>query len=233
MANIHNGLEVNSWKATSTAAQRIDIDTFSADTSADSLLIGAGHNLVGATISLWKSTTGAWAGEQVAVVSGFVAAAGLILKEFTQTTSRYWALYVNGTIIVIPEIQIAMLCNKTELDYASTSFDPHAQDVVSDINISAGGFVSGIFTRYTERSMQLSFIDVSTPDGWDADATNVYYKLSAWYEGNGMKQFVVAWENANRPTDVFLMRWDGKRNNAMSKGGAFRDIDIKLKGRKV
>lgn len=226
VANIHNGLEINSWKATSTAAQLITIDTFSVDTQADSIVIASGHNLatIGATVSLWKSTTGAWAGEQVAVVSGFAATAGAILKEFTPTTSRYWALYISGTLSAAPEIQIAILCNKTELDYASTSFDPHGQNAVSEVNITQGGFVSGIFTSHIERDMSLNF--------QDADAA-LYAKVKAWWEGNGMKQFLVAWENANSPDDVFLMRPEGKFNNPLTNGGAYRDININLKGRKA
>ena len=224
VANIHNGLEVNSWKATSTAAQRIAIDTYSVDTASDSLVIGAGHNLAGATVSLQKSTTGAWAGEQVTVVSGFTATTGAILKEFTQTTSRYWSLYVSGTITVAPEIQLAVLCNKTELAVASAAFDPHAQNIQANVNITQGGYCSGIHTRHTEREMSLTFQYASTA---------LYTKIADWRDRNGMKQFFCAWENANNPSDIYLVRSDGQFNNSFRDSTLRRDITINLKGRKA
>jgi hypothetical protein len=48
-----------------------------------------------------------------------------------------------------------------------------------------------------------------------------------------MKQFYVAWETANNPDDIFLMRSDGDFNNPLTNGGAYRDITINLKGRKA
>lgn len=225
VANIHNGLEINGWKATSTTGQLIKIDTYSVDTAADAIIIGAGHNLatIGAAVTLSKSTTGAWSGEQVTVAT-LTVVAGAILKEFAQTTSRYWGLWIDGTPSAAAEIQTAMLCAKTELDYASTSFDPHGQTIQADVNITQGGYCSGIHTRYTEREMSLNFND--------ADSA-LYAKITAWRDGNGMKQFFVAWENANSPSDVFLMRPDGSFKNPLTNGGAYRDITINLKGRKA
>lgn len=226
VANIHNMIEVNKWKATSTAVQRIAIDTFSVDTQADSLVIGSGHNLatIGATITLQKSTTGAWTGEEVTVVTGFAATAGAILKEFTQTTSRYWSLYISGTLSAAAEIDISVLCNKAELDYASTSFDPYGQDTKANVNISAGGYVTGIHEQYTERSMTLNFND--------ADSA-LYTKINNWWEGSGVQQFFVAWETGNSPSDVWLMRPEGAYNNPLTNGGLYRDVTINLKGRKA
>ena len=66
----------------------------------------------------------------------------------------------------------------------------------------------------------------------EGDST-LYGKVSDWIDRNGMKQFFVAWENANNPDDVFLMRPDGRYNNQLTNGGLYRDITINLKGRKA
>ncbi len=225
-ANIHNGLEVNSWKATSAADQWLRIDTYSASTTANALVVH-GHNLgtVSADLSVWYSTTGAWAGEQVAAKTATaITSDNTILFEFAEQTARYWGIFMSGSMTAAPEIQNAVLCNKTELDYASTSFDPHGQTAVSEVNITQGGYVSGIFTSHIEREMSLAF--------QAADAA-LYAKVKDWWERNGMKQFFVAYETANSPNDVFLMRPDGKFNNPLTNGGAYRDITINLKGRKA
>jgi hypothetical protein len=65
----------------------------------------------------------------------------------------------------------------------------------------------------------------------DADAA-LYEKVRQWWDTSGVKNFFVAWEVANNPGDVFLMRPDTKFSNPIKNGGAHRDISIALKGRK-
>jgi hypothetical protein len=113
--------------------------------------------------------------------------------------------------------------DKTELDYATASYDPYAQNVKANVGLSQGGYVTGIHEKYTERSLALRFAD--------ADST-LYDKVKSWWDTSGLKNFFVAWETANNPTDVFLMRPDPKFNNPLTNGGAYRNITINLKGRK-
>ena len=226
VANIHNGLEVNSWKAANTTTPMyITIDTYSSATESDTLVI-LGHNLntIGATLGVHYSTDN-FAASIIDAFTPFAPTSdAVILKEFTSPGGkRYWRLYLTGTLSAAPEIQIAMLCNKTELDYCTASFDPYEQEAKANINISQGGYVTGIHEIYTERSLSLTFED--------ADST-LYGKVKTWWETHGMNQLFVAWETANNPTDVYLMRPDGKFNNPLTNGGAYRDITINLKGRK-
>lgn len=224
--NIYNMLETNMWKAANTTTPMyITIDTFSAATEADSLVL-LGHNLntIGATIGVHYSTDNFVADIHDAFTPFAPTSDNALLKEFTSPGGkRYWRFYITGTLSAAPEIVIAMLCNKTELDYATASYDPDEQDVKANVNVSDTGYLLGIHRKYTERSMILRFED--------ADSA-LYMKIKGWWEANGLKNFFVAVDTANRPNDVYLMRPDPKFSNPLKSGGLYRDIAISLKGRK-
>jgi len=140
-----------------------------------------------------------------------------------QTPFRYWRRKISGTLSAAPYAAICIWGLKTELDYATVSFDPHAQTSQAEVNLSMGGYVTGIHERYVERSMDITI--------HNADAT-LYNKLKTWWETSGMKNFFIAWDYTNNPSDVFLMRPDPKFNNPFRAGGTFRDLTLKLKGRR-
>jgi len=140
-----------------------------------------------------------------------------------QTGFRYWRRKIGGTLTVAPKAAISIWGNKTELDYARASFDPNAEEIKANVNISDTGYLLGIHRRFIERSMSLSF-----PDSDQA----FYDTVKAWWDGNGLNNFFVAWEHANNPSDVFLMHPDPKFSAPLTNGGAYRDVTIKLKGRK-
>lgn len=228
LTDIYNMLETNMWKSgVTTNPQYITYDAGVGNTKTADYLAIIGHNLktIGATIVLQYSATGAWAGEEVDTFTPFAPAADtVILKEFSAPAGkRYWRLKISGTLSAPPYMTICIWGNKTELDYASSSFDPHAEEVKATINRSYGGYVTGVHTQYTERSMDLRFED--------ADSA-LYDKVKAWWDGSGLKHFFVAWESANRPNDIYLMMPDTKFTNPLKTGGAYRDISIKLTGRK-
>ena len=135
---------------------------------------------------------------------------------------RHWRLRITDHTAP-PEMSICIWGDTMELDYATASFDPHGEEVKANIGISYGGYVSGIHTRYAERRMTLRFSDA---DG------ELYQKIRDWWEEHGIKNLFVAWERANNPRDVFLMRPDASFRNPLTGGGAYRDITINLKGRK-
>jgi len=225
--NIFNMLEGDRWEATDTTSpQYLTYDAGAGNSFDADYLAILGHNLntIGATVALQYSATGAWAGEEVTVFLVAPTADTVFLQEFTAPgVQRYWRLKISGTLTAAPKMAICIWGLKTSLDYARASYDPNAEDVKANVNLSDTGYLLGIHRRWSERSMSLSFTD--------ADSA-LYSTVKAWWEGNGLNNFFVAWEHANNPGDVFLMHPDPKFNNPLTNGGAFRDITIKLKGRK-
>jgi len=143
-----------------------------------------------------------------------------------QTPFRYWRRKIGGTLTAAPKAAISIWGNKTELDLARASYDPHGETVKANINIGSTGYLLGIHRRWSERNMSLSFPDM--------DAA-FYAKITTWWETSGLNNFFVAWEHANNPDDVWLMHPDLKFNNPISvviNDSAYRDVTVKLKGRK-
>jgi hypothetical protein len=224
---IYNMLETNLWKAANTASPvYLTLDLGVGNTADADYIAIIGHNLntIGATVDLEYSATGAWAGEEVSLLSEAPSADTVYLKEFTAPgAKRYWRLKISGTLSAAPYLAICIWGLTTELDYATASFDPYAENVKAAVGLSQGGYVTGIHEKYAERMLSLKFRD--------ADST-LYNKVKGWWDTSGLKNFFVAWETANNPTDVYLMRPGTRFNNPLTNAGAYRDITIKLKGRK-
>lgn len=224
---LYNMLETNMWKSNATTnPQYITLDLG----VTNSLLIDyyaiIGHNLftIGATVTLQYSSNGTTWYDAYYVTP---ASDAVILAEFNAVFGyRYWRMKISktsGSFSAAPYMTLCIWGDKTELDYATASFDPHEQTVKANVGLSQGGYVTGIHTQYAERSMALRIED--------ADAT-LYAKVKAWWDTSGLKNFFVAWETANNPNEVWLMRPDMKFSNPLKNGGAYRDIVIGLKGRK-
>jgi hypothetical protein len=133
------------------------------------------------------------------------------------SSSSSWAL------LNVAQIAICFFGQKTELDYADASFDPHGQDDKANVNVSHTGFVTGIHNTFIERNMKLGFSD--------ADSA-LYDKLKLWIDNNGQRNFFVAWEDSVHADDVFLMRANKKANNPLVRGGLYRNLNVNLVGRK-
>ncbi len=226
VADICNMLEVNGWKAADlTDPHYITFDAGAAGQASADYLAIHGHNLAsaGASIVLQYSSDNFALDINDAFTPETPATDRTYLREFAGTAQyRYWRLRITGHTQA-PYMGICVWGIKTELDYATASFDPHSQEAKAAVNLSYGGYVMGSHTQYIERSMALRFED--------ADAS-LYAKVKAWWEGSGLKNFFVAWENANNPGEVFLMRPDPRFDNPLTSGGLYRDITINLKGRK-
>jgi hypothetical protein len=248
---LYNALETNMWKALNTDSPcyiTLDTGLGSVHKEADYLIM-AGHNLgsASARIVLQHSNDGTtWLD---AFTQEMLRNDKVYLKEFTSPgPKRYWRLNIADAKL-IPQIAILAFGLKTELDYASASFDPHGEETVANVNLSYGGYVAGVHAKYTERDMTLRFDDCSenkgarrladgtytaggtiTADG--GGTTTLYEKLRHWRTSVGVGQFFVAWERSNAPDDVFLMRSDARFANPLTHGGAYRDITIALRGRK-
>ncbi len=223
--NISNMMEVNMWAASEAIDPlyiTVDLGGVNTQKAADYLVV-YGHNLgsVGAAVVLQYSLDG------FAYIDAFTAQTlssdTVFLREFTQTPeARYWRLKITGCSAP-PYISICIWGMKTELDYASASFDPYAQEASASVNMSYGGYVTGVHTQYVERALSLRFEDADTV---------LYNKVKDWWETSGLKNFFVAWENTNNPDDVFLVRPDTKFSNPLTNGGLYRSITLNLKGRK-
>ncbi len=115
------------------------------------------------------------------VLSGFNPSDDLtIYKEFTSTTARFWRLKLTG-MSAPPEMAICVWGEATELKYAK-SFDPNAREDHANINVSSTGHLLGIHNNYVERSMNLSFQNITS---------TIYSRLNDWWEGSGLDNFFV------------------------------------------
>ena len=222
VANVLDMLEGTLWKATSSSDQYIAFDAGSGNTYTADYIAIAGHNLKtrAATLTLQYSTNGAdWSN----AFTGFaVVDDKALVKEFTTQTVRYWRVKLSS-MSGIPYIAICIWGQAIELDYASSSFDPHAEDNKANVNLSETGYVLGIHNRYSERQIDLIFND--------ADDT-LYQKCKTWWDTSGLKNFFVSWEPTSHATEVYLMRPDSSFKNPLQIGGLYRNITINLKGRK-
>ncbi len=222
--------EINLWKAEDSGLADPQYITYDAGVGnsfdADYLAI-IGHNLnsAGATVTLQYSDTGAWAGEEVDAFTDVAPSSdAAFLKEFTAPgAKRYWRLRISGHGLTAPYMAICIWGEKTELDWATSSFDPHAQKVVEKVGVSYSGYLTGIHTQYTERSMSLRFADSDD---------ELYQKVKNWFETHGTKNIFVAWDTANSPADIFLMRPSGRFRNSFNQTGLYRNISISLIGRR-
>jgi len=222
---IYNWLETNFWKsANTTTPMYISYDAGSGNTKTADYLAIIGHNLktCGATIGLQYSS------DDTTYYDCFTAFAVIddkvILKEFTSPgVYQYWRLAITGTLSVVPFIAICVWGDKTELDYATASFDPHEQNIKANIGLSQGGYVTGVHISYVTRELDLKFND--------SDST-FYDKIKAWWDNHGIKNFFIAWDITNNPTEVYLMRAKEKISNPFNQTGIMRDINLSLTGRK-
>jgi hypothetical protein len=225
---IFNMLETNLWKAEDSGLadpQYITLDLGVGNTATADYLIILGHNFntAGVTVTLQSSTDLAFTSPLDAFTGVVVGADTVFLKEFAQPTAqRYWRLKIAGHGATVPYMTLCIWGEKTELDYASTAFDPYQQENKGTVNMSQGGKVTGIHTRYVERSLNISITD--------ADST-IYNKVKTWFEA-GWKQFFVAWETGNNADECWLMRTAPNMNNPLADNGVYRNITFDLKGRK-
>jgi hypothetical protein len=224
VSNICNMLETNLWQAAvGQGPHYITHDSGVGNSHEADYLAVSGHNFasVNALVKLQYSNDGI---SYLDAFTPFIPASDrTFIKEFTSPGAfRYWRLALEGTAIA-PFIYIAAWGLRTELDYASASFDPNEQEVKAAVNLSSGGYLAGAHAKYIERSMTIRFDD--------ADAA-LYGKVSQWWEGSGTRNFFVAWENSAHPEDVFLMRPEPRFSNPLKSGGVARDIVIALTGRK-
>ena len=223
---VSNWLEVNSWKERSTGISTTRTFTFDAgvgNTYAADYLAIYGHNLNGSTISLDASSDN-FAASTNSAVSFTAGTTAAILSEFTSPGSfQYWRMKVSRSTATETNISILSWGTKTELDYVQPPFDPYGQETKANTNLSQGGYVTGIHTRYIERQLSIQLLNQSTI---------IYNSIKTWYETHGIKNFLVGWDTTGSSADIWLVRPDMSFNNPIN-ADFFRDITINLTGRKL
>lgn len=223
---VHNWLEVNSWKETSTGLSTTRTFNFDAgvgnEYDANYLLI-YGHNLDGSTISLDASSDN-FVGSTNAAVSFTAGTTAAILSTFSSVgAKRYWRMRLSRSTVTESFINIMSWGTKTELDYIQPPFDPYSQNVKANANLSQGGYVTGVHTKYTERQLRINLQNQST---------SIYESVKTWFETHGVQNFVAAWDSTGSSADVWLVRPNMSFNNPINNN-FFRNITINLKGRKL
>lgn len=223
LTSMTNWMEVNRWKASSSATQNFIYE--GATTKEADYFAIAGHNLntAGATITLQASSSTAFAGEQSTI---FIEAPGndrSFLKEFTSPGQgiKAWKIILSGQTTAC-YISVCALGTRTELDYINPSFDPYAQEIKANTNMSYGGYVTGTHVKYTERQVNILLSNKTT---------SIYNKVKTWWETHQLKNFFMTWDITNDSTNIWLMRGDERFNNPISVD-QYRNINLNLIGRK-
>jgi hypothetical protein len=217
--NLTDGLDSTHWTATSTATQELIHDAGLGNTvTFDSMALGAGHNLSGATVTLQKSSDASVYSD---VVTAFVVSDNKSLaKFFTAVTDRAVKVIISGASVA-PYVTSLIIGSKVELGKAGL-YDPYRRKRDTDINYTEGGRIAGATIRFTERILKLKFKV--------ADST-LYDKIDVWWDGHGLKIFFILWEPTSHPTDVYPVISNDKNFNApFTVSGVFRDIMISLRG---
>lgn len=226
--NIYNMLEGNFWKAASVVPPAtITYDAGAGNTKTADYIAVIGHNLFTAGASFYieysdnnVDWTTAW--------STTPTSNKVFLGEFSGAGAhRYWRIRLfksPDNFTEAPYMAICIWGNRTELEHATpVSFDPNQEEVKANVNVSDTGYLQAINRKYSETSMDLFF---------EAAGSALYTKVKDWWDKSGLNNFFIGWETQEHPAEVYLMRPDPKFGNPFKGGGLYRDISIKLKGRK-
>ena len=146
-----------------------------------------------------------------------------IVSEFTQVSARWWRLSLEGHSVA-SSMAIAIWGPKTELDYASVSFDPEGQKIHSNVNVSQAGYIAGIHERFRERNINLRLNNV------DAFGT-IHTDLKRWFDDHGQQLLFLGWETGEHAAEIWLVRNNGVRSWPLTSGGLYRSINLSLTGR--
>lgn len=216
--------------ATDTAIAYFDDCTFRVDTAtaeADYIAV-LGHNLntAGVTATLQYSMDNFDTDTNDAFTGIAVSADTVFSKEFTSPGAhRYWRMKLAGHGSIAPYMTLAVWGEATELDYMSSSIDPYADDIKATVNRTQGGHVSGVHVKHTMRNFNLTF---------DTTDQTVRDRIRTWRDNHGLKNFFLAWEVNNNPSDVWLMRPSGSTlaTPYSDFNTSYYNASIQLEGRK-
>lgn len=200
--NIRDWRTYTFWRAASFGTKYITVDCGTAK-SADALGL-ISHNLgaAAATVSVESSATGAWAGEQVERLAGFVPSNDLaIFKAFTSASARYWRIKI-VTASVAAQIAIVILGARLTMEkYVQGEFAPDPEKIEGESTRSRGaGHLLGSVVRHHSRNIKASFRNI-TPSWFSATfkpAWDAHISL--------FKPFFWIWDMTNHADQIYLVK---------------------------
>jgi hypothetical protein len=226
---ISNWLETNAWQAEDSAmatTQDLTLDLGVGNTATCDYLTIYNHNLntAGVTIVLQYSTDNFSGDTNDAFTAEAVSADTVYHKEFSAPSAvRYWRIRLTGVTGDAPYIRVASFGIATELDYASTSYDPYQESIKQNVSMTEGGRIAGIHKKYTERNFSIQFTD--------ADST-LYNKAKTFFDTHEGMQFFIGWETGSNPDEIWLVRNSEDHNSPLQDNGVYRSVTLDVKGRK-
>ena len=230
VANLLDRFEDTFWKANNTTTPTyITFDAGVGNTEVADYLFISGHNFntIAATITLQYSTDN-FAADINDAFTPFAPSNDLTLvKEFTSQDKRYWRLKITGTLSAAPFIAICYWGEKSELAFATSSFDPQNYTENVKQNIGSTGIFQGDHEQNEMRRFRLTFANTLTDGPLDLELQN-------WRDTVKRLNFGVAWEKTDHSSDIWLMRRKPNTYKAplTRAGGTYRNISFDLVGRK-
>ena len=225
VANLLDGFEGTLWKSTSISTQYITYDAGSGNAYPADYFGAQNHNLhtAGAAIVLQYSTDNFASDIHDAFAEFIPTTDKAFVRTFASQTKRYWRIKISGAGVA-PYMGWARWGAKTVLGFLDGRFDPYAEKINANANVSDGGYLTGVHIKFIERSLSVQFNNA-------VDA--LYAKVKALVDFCGMTSFLVAWEPTDHSNDIWLMRIKDGSINAQFKGfGIVRNISFILVGRK-
>lgn len=213
------------WKAAAAGTKHITVDCGSPKT-ADTLGI-VGHNLLtaGATVSVESSSTGAWVGEEIERLAGFVPVSDkAILKLFTSATAQFWRIKII-TATVVPQIAVLLLGDKLAFErFIKSGFDPQAEEIVGESATGKSGHPLGAVVRFVRRPIIPSWAKLTT--SWVANTFR-----PAWDDHlSQLKPFFFAWDPGEHVDEVYFVRIEDGFQLTIPYDPVRRSLDLKMIG---
>lgn len=146
------------WKAASVGTKYLTMDAGAAVTVSTFSMLAHNLGTAGATVSIESSTTGAWGGEEVLRLSGFVPSTDLIIiKKTTEATARYWRAKIISASVV-PIVSVFMLGESLDFPvYPDSPFTIDEQTINAESNVSKAGHLLGVDVFYVPVKNNVSF----------------------------------------------------------------------------
>jgi hypothetical protein len=216
------------WQAASFGTKYITIDCATSK-AADTISI-VGHNFYTstATISLESSTTGAWAGEQVVRVAGFIPSNDkALMVQFASVSARYWRLKII-TSAIAPYCAVVLLGARLEMPYPPDSpYIPFEESIIAITERSKAGYILGATVRYYPITITPNFSNLST--------SFVYNTFQPWWDSYAktLKPFIYSWDCVNFPAHIFLVSVDDQNsvyNPSLVYAGLVENLSLYLMG---
>lgn len=219
-----------SWKAANTTTPKyFKVNCGSAKT-ADTVAI-LSHNLgtISADFTIQYSTDDTnWSDAFSAIDPANDLA---IMKLFTSQSKQYWRGKINGTISDKPfmgEVLLGARLEFPKFPSGKGSFSPVEEEPKRESNISSGGNLLGVVTKYKELDMSVEFRNIDP--AWVIQNFEPFWDN---YACDG-KPFVYAWNLDLDPTGIYWAWFSEKyKYRRFISGDPGQTLSLEMKGIKI